>query len=141
MIRQRLKRWGMSRRSGWLVLFGITWIAYGCAVHGAPQEASLPIYATVPTSVQGWAWVAVGIICLLTAIIPGRRIRSVGFAAAPLLPMLWALGFAVFTVQSWIDRGWAGTDGGWQGFIVWGAVAGMVVMAAGDAEVKSGGGS
>lgn len=135
MIRQRLKRWGMSRRSGWLVLFGVTWVAYGWALRGAPQEASLPIYATVPTSVQGWAWVAVGIICLLTAIIPGRRIRSVGFAAAPLPPMLWALGFAVATVQSWIDGGQE-PGAGWQGFVLWGAVAGMAILAAGDAEVR-----
>ena len=117
-----------SRRSGWLILWGIAWVAYGLAVHDAPQAASLPLYATVPTAWQGIAWVGVGVVSILSALVP-RFPRTVGFALAVIPPLLWALGFLLFWIQT-------AREAGWQGMIVWGAISVAVVMSSRDAEVR-----
>lgn len=118
----------MSRRSGWLMLWGVVWIGLGLAYTDAPQQASLPIYAVIPMAWQGWSWVAIGLVSITSAVIP-RFPRSVGFALDMLPPFLWALGYAVVWFASWREIGW-------QGVLVWGAITGAVVLSAGDAEVR-----
>lgn len=117
-----------SRRSGWLVLWGILLVAYGLAVHDAPQGSSLPLYGTVPMSVQGWAWVGCGAASLAGGVIP-RVPRTIGFALAVLPPVMWTLGFLVLWVTSRREIGW-------QAMIIWGAVSTAVIMSSRDAEVR-----
>lgn len=121
----RRPRWHVSRRTLYLILFGAAWIVYGLAVHDVPQGASLPVYATVPTEWQGWAWVACGSACVAGAVVP-RFPRVVGFMAAVLMPILWSLGFAV--------AGVGGAHFAWRGAVIWGLFAALATLSAGDED-------
>lgn len=128
----------LSRRSLYLLLFGVLEVAYGLAVHDAAQGASLPIYGSVPMAWQGWAWVACGAVALATVAVP-RAPRNLGFTAAVVPPALWALGFAALWLSDWT---WcwflpvpAGPEVAWQGALIWGMFAALGVVCSGDEDV------
>lgn len=121
----------LSRRSTYLLLFGVAWIIYGLAVHDAPQAVSIPLYATVPTAWQGWAWVAAGVVGIATVIMPWHRARTVGFTAVIIPPTLWFFGFGALWVNSP-----AHPEIAWQGAVIWGVLALLALVCSGDEDVS-----
>lgn len=117
-----------SRRSSYLFLFGIAWIAYGLAVKEAPDTKSLPIYSGTPMVIQGWAWIGTGALSLAGAVVP-RFPRPVGFTAAGIMPTLWAVGFFVY----WITDH---TDSAWQAAVIWVTMAIFVIVTSGDVDSR-----
>ena len=117
-----LRRPRVSRRSAYLLGFGGVWITLGSAYVSAPQAASISLYHGVPMLWQGLAWVVCGAVAVLS-ILPHAP-RPLGFAAALVPPLLWSLGFALEILNG---RAYA-----LQGVILWGLLAYLVVLSAGD---------
>lgn len=67
----------------------------------APYKILLEMFSF---QVWGEMWVAVGIICLISAVF-GRRLEVFGFAAAELLLSLWSTGLLISFIETRYYRG------------------------------------
>lgn len=87
----------IGKRGLVLLMFGGVFISYGFALKDVAQKLSLPLYAAVPVSWQGYAWIATGVLACLAALSNSREWW--GFTALFPMPALWAVGFLIAFLQ------------------------------------------
>lgn len=81
----------IGKRGLVLLMFGGVFITYGLALKDVAQTLSLPLYGSIPITVQGWAWVVTGALGCLAALTNSREWW--GFTALFPMPVLWVVGF------------------------------------------------
>ena len=109
-----LRRLGLhvGRRGAFLILFGAVYALIGYSyltlspVSVQAVRRSLHLALNVaPISVWGWAWVVTAIIAALSGLFgPGRK--AVGFVAAVIMPVLWAVANLAAWIAGDVPRGW-----------------------------------
>lgn len=107
-----LRRFGLhvGRRGVFLFLFGVVYllIAYSyTGVKVTPQvRMALRLALNVaPLSAYAWAWAAAGALSVVCGLFcPGRK--AIGFIAAVVMPVLWAVVYLAAWIDGDIPRGW-----------------------------------
>lgn len=94
-----------------LIILGLGIIARGLSysphVFGrAPSVGGHPAEAALPMPVWSIIWVAVGVLCLVSAVWSRRQIAALAIGSGVGLNMLWAGSFVAATITGDMDRGW-----------------------------------
>lgn len=129
---RRLYRWPaqrLGRRGAILLCYGAVWALYGYAQIASPQpdqRGLQPLLERIPLDVWGWAWVATGLIAVVSAWLPQGRDWA-GFLALPLIVLPWVGSYLAAWLTGEFPRGWVAA-------IVWGLIAVPVLVVAGWRE-------
>lgn len=121
---RRLRTLDGHRRSLCLLVTGALLIGYGMAL--LPMTVfTLPLYAHIHMRPFAIAWIVCGAVALIGAIPPVPR--WIGYAAAPLMPILWCLLFAGAFI-------FGTAPGTIEGVTIWGSFACFILIVAGWKE-------
>src|SRR4051812_40271372 len=122
----------IGRRGAILLILAIVDVAYGLSLMAPPPD-SIGEAATVwrqhyaPLWVWGMGWLVIAVILIVSAFLRDDRL---GYAAA----IGWKIAWSVSTLASWVI---GGVPRGWVSSIIWGVVAGMIVVIGGWPEPHS----
>lgn len=132
-----LRRFGLhvGRRGAFLILFGAVYALIGYSYltlspvsETAVRHALRLALNVAPLPVWGWAWITAGAVAMLCgACCTGRK--AVGFAAAVVLPALWAVVYVAAWLVGDIARGWVSAA-------IYAALAAAVAVIAGMPEPR-----
>lgn len=117
----------LSKRSTDLLVIGGMWILYGLMIRPLPTSAGLPLWDFIPMHWQSTLWIISGALCALAVIIP-RAPRSIGFGAAPFMPLAWTCGFLALAIRT-------PTETTFEQAAFWALISYLVMRLAGAEEV------
>lgn len=116
-----------GRRGAALTLFAAIDFGYGSGL----AAGYVPAFADqltpqLPLTAWGWAWIAVGVVCLTGVPLSRDQFQ---YAAAALMKAAWA----TFITVAWIHRS---IPGGWTAAVAWAGIAALVVLISGWPEAR-----
>ncbi|MGW0905053.1 hypothetical protein [Streptomyces sp. NPDC002853] len=118
----------LGRRGAILLCYGTVWALYGYGqiVSPQPDQRGLEPLLFVSLDVWGWAWVATGLVAVVTAWLPQGR-DWLGFLALPAIVLPWMGSYLASWISGEFPRGWVAAA-------VWGVIAVPVIVVAGWRE-------
>lgn len=107
------RRVKVSRRDAFLGVFGLAYILIGYSLLNIPPQFKPILHMSLrqaldiaPIEFYGWAWIAVGCVAVIGAVL--RRFGQLGFGAATALPLLWSVAYWTAEIQDGVPRAWVG---------------------------------
>lgn len=121
----------LGRHGAYLLVTGCAWVIYGAGVLVDPRPTTIRSAAVLeylaPMEIWSMVWIFCGVIAMITSWARWPFRVELGFAAATLPPLLWALAFTA----AWIFGEY--TDA-WSGVVIWAAAAARLLIVAGWPE-------
>ncbi len=106
----------IGKRGLVLLMFGGVFISYGLALREA-QPTVLWLFSSIPTEIQGWAWIITGALAAVCAFTSSREWW--GFTALFPMPSLWSVGFLFAFLRD---------EARINGTLVWALVVGILLV-------------
>lgn len=121
----------LGRHGAYLAVTGVAWAVYGAGILMDPRPATVRSAAVLrhlaPMEMWGVMWIFCGTLAFISAWAKSSVRIDLGYAAATLPPLLWALAFtASWALGEYTDA--------WTGAVVWAAVAVWLMIVAGWPE-------
>lgn len=119
----------VGRRGAFLVLFGAVYVLLGYSylsvtVTPAVRHSLKLALSVAPLEVYAWGWIVAGAVAIVAGVMLPVAWKAAGFAAAVVMPTIWAL----VALTAWTDGHVARA---WVTAVVYALLAGSVAVVAG----------